>query len=380
MGADLVNSIGMEPTGLLPDPRLAAGAVREWIDRWKEKRGGPKPVRIRALADFCEALADLLQAGIQILEALKMLEQASADRVMEKNIAFLRREVAAGTPLSEAAERARVFPPIVAASIRAGEESGEIIPVLKSLAESFTRRAEFVGEVRRLLAYPVMIVTILLAVAMVYVAFVIPRLEQVFPGGYRLPPLTRLIIAASRNAKWIIPLVPFAAAGAVALAAFGVRVKPLGRAVLALPLVGPVINHTIGSRFFRSMGLLLKSGIQMDRAVMVAARASGRIMSREGELIRAAMHRGATVIEAMRSPLFPPMVHQLLAIGESTGEMHRYMARLGEIFERMTQRDLRRITEFLGPAMLIGVAAMILVVFFAFVLPIYQNMTTMIAY
>jgi general secretion pathway protein F len=319
---------------------------------------------------FLDMLADLLDAGLGLLEALGTIAEATADPATRRAAEGLARRLERGATLGEAM-REEGFAPVVTAGVHAGEWSGHVPAVLRELAAGLRRDLDTLARVRAALAYPVTVLVILIGVFGLFVFYALPRLSDLLPGGTR-PLAARLLLGLADRALawWPLALVAAASGGAALL---WLRTSDW---TLGLPVVGPVLRATVMARFWGHLGVLARAGVHLTDALGVAGSASGNPAAQAlaGRAVTR-LRQGSTLADAVGAePLVSRLAAQLVAIGEASGALDRQCDRLHRLHQAEFEQTVRRLTGLLGPAMLVLVAGLILVFFFGFLLPIYEGL------
>ncbi len=311
------------------------------------------------LATFTRELAMLLDAGLPLDRALgATLDLGSEhpgwriDRVIER--------VRGGTPLAQALQEAGGFPPFYSGMVEAGEASGNLLPVLNRLAEYLDSMARLKESVSSALIYPILVGITCLGSLAVFIGFVLPQFEGVLlDAGVAVPFGMRAMLGTARFvASWWWLLGAFS----VALF-FAVRhqlKRPEGRrardrAILAIPLIGPLVRKTVAARFARTLGLLLQNGVALPAALQIARGALGN------EVMRAALEGVATNVRAgegfaaplIKAGFLPQLAGQLIKVGEETAQLAEILGKVADIYDWEMRRALDRLLSFLVPGLTI---------------------------
>ncbi len=325
-------------------------------------------------------LAAIVGAGVHIVEGLEgigqRLTRPASRRVVEDVVQSLR----AGSMLSEALDRhPRSFPQVYRSSVRSGEASGALDRVLEHLAAHMEWARGMRATALQALIYPAVLLAALVGLVFILLYFVLPRILTLFPGGRdELPRETQIVMALSEftvdNIVWI-------AAGAIALVSAFVlcRRRPAGRvaldsALLRVPRAGRVAQQLAISRFASTAALLQDAGCDVFTLLGVAGSTCGNAalaaaFERTSERVR----RGQTITQALESePQMDPMLVQMVAVGEKTGELARCFARLAKYYDDDIPRAVKRFLALLEPCMLLGAGIVVGLILLAALAPIFK--------
>lgn len=381
-------------TGVLDadNARLAAAALQargflvtaldeqEVLESASRQVGRYLGVNRRDLVLFTRQLATMISAGLPIVGALQVLEEQSANARLRAIIKTVRLGIERGGSLSTEIERhPEAFFPFYVNTVRAGEVSGVLDAALDHLADFLEREMDLVQKVRTAAAYPLMVLTFTLLVAVGSVAFIVPMFVRVF-GTFRvaLPAITVAMLRVSqllRGGWWaILGLLALAL-----LAAAAVRRTERGRYALdalflRAPILGPVVLRLAFSRFGRSMAVVIRSGVPLLEGLGAVADALGnRVVAGAVHAARERMRVGMPMAEALgRSPLIPSMVVQMVRVGEESGAMEDVLNKVADYYEREVDNTVKRFAAVIEPVLIFAVGGVVLVVALAVLLPIWS--------
>jgi type II secretory pathway component PulF len=335
----------------------------------------------REVTVFTRQLAGLLRAGVPILRALATIQQQNDNPVFRSVLMAMVGAVRDGETLSETMHHyPRLFPDLYINMVRSGESAGMLEEVLLRLAEARESDDELRSRVVTALAYPALVLTIGLVSIFVILTFFLPRIVHLFEGmAGALPWPTRVVLAASDFFAgywgWIVAaLVAGVLVARQGLATEGGRMA-LDRAVLRLPLVGRFARDTDIVRFARTLSLLIRAGIPVERALDLGGRTltnrqlRAAVLSAVDETVR----QGATVAAGFkRQPVIPAFVTSMVAVGEESGRLDDVLTEVAVFYQRELDRDLRLVTTLLEPALILVVGIVVGFIIFAMLLPIFQ--------
>jgi type IV pilus assembly protein PilC len=356
-----------------------------------ERRGLPIAIRLptfrrrrrvtqRQFLVFNQELAALLRAGLPLLQSLDLLLERRAHTGFKSILAEVRERVKAGEDLSDAfAHFGTLFPPLYAASLKAGERSGE----LESVIRRFIRYLQLVQQARRkaisALVYPAVLVLLSVAMIGVMSLYVIPKFEDFYQAlDVQLPVLTRWVLSSSLFVRRNAPVLAIAV---VVLVFLAMRFRRSARGRLAIdrvklriPLVGPILHRFALSEFTRSLATLLSGGIPLVPSLEVSTRAVGNHYVRH-RLDPAAglIKEGSAFHEAMtKSGVVTEIAVDMIKVGESTGALADMLNEVSDFIDQEVETRVERILILLEPVMLVVMGAIIGTLLVAMYLPMFS--------
>jgi len=345
---------------------------------WQLSRGR---LRQRDLLAFTQQLATLFEAGLPLDRALAILEELAPDGRMKSLVGDLLRAVRGGSSFSEALARhhPRPFSRLYINMVRAGEKGGVLEITLRRLAEFLEARAAFTEAVVSAMIYPAIITGASAAAIVFLLAFVVPRFAVIFADlGEAVPLPTQVLLVVSgglRDYWWVGALV--AVSGLI-----GWRMwtgTPDGRlawdrALLRLPLVGGISQKLEVSRFARTLGTLLKSGVPVLGALAVVGEMmSNHVIARGVQRLGESVKRGAGLAAPMgETQIFPPLTVHMVRVGEETGRLEDMLLKVADMLEADVRTELRRIIGLLEPAVILGMGLVVAFIVVAMLLAIFS--------
>ena len=374
-----------------PTREAAAAPGREGVrvDGMAPKRGGARrggrsgrarSVPARDLAVFTRQLSVMIDAGMPLVECLETLGRQQAHRSFREAVLQTRSAVEGGSSLAEAMRaHPRAFGPLYTNMVAAGEAGGILDTILKRLATHIEKSVKLRAQVKSAMTYPIAVMAIAAAVVGVILWKVIPTFDELFEGlGAALPLPTRVVIASSDALVSYSPLF-FVAAVAVALAFRWYRATPRGgRAVdallLRLPVLGLILRKVAVARFCRTLATLLGSGVPLLAGLEITARTAGNLAIEDAVLVsRAAIERGETVAAPLRrAGMFPPMVIQMIGVGETSGALDAMLAKVADFCEEEVDATVAGLLTLLEPVMIALLGLVIGGIVIAMYLPIFD--------
>lgn len=336
----------------------------------------------RQVTTFTNQLATMVVAGLSVTDALVILE-SQTERKFGRILSQILRDVEGGMTFAAALERYPfVFSKVYVALVRVGEAAGVLDETLGRLAETMEKQEEFKAKVKGALIYPTIVLTGMGVVAIVMLVFVIPRLTSLYQDfGAELPTATQILISASEFARrfWYM----FGALIALSVVAFRAWMRtPKGKYkfdlyLLRIPIAGPLRGEVVLTEFTRTMALLVSAGISIVEALTIVKEALDSQVYQESltEAVQSVEKGFPLAATLARDPYFPPIVPQMIAVGEETGKLDEVLTKLSKYFESEAEQKIKGLTTAIEPLIMIvlGVGVGFLVI--AVILPIY-NLTS----
>jgi type IV pilus assembly protein PilC len=350
-----------------------------------------KGVPMRELAIFSRQFATLVSSGMPMLRALSTLEAQTEDAEIKEAIDSVRRDVEAGAGLAQAMERKpRVFDRLFRAMVRSGEQSGRLDEALDRMANHIEKVDTLRREVKSALMYPALILTAALGAVIGIVAFVVPVFIGVFEEiseenseEVSLPLMTQVTVDVSHAVTgcWFIT---FPAIALLIYAAFRWRGTEQGRAAtdrmkLRIPMkIGDVIQKIALARWSRTFSGSVSAGVPILQAIQITGETSGNIVIEEAmEDVYESVKRGGSIAAPIaRHDIFPPMVSNMVAVGEETGQMEDMLTKVADFYEAEVDAKVKALTSLIEPVLILfigGVVGFIVISMYLPVLSIYEH-------
>ena len=337
-------------------------------------------VELLDLIFFSRQMYTLLKAGVPILKALQGLRETTSNRALGEIIEHLSCSLDSGLDLTSAFRRhPKVFSTLFVSMVQVGESTGNLPEAFLQLALYLEREKNTRDRIKQAVRYPIFVL-IAIAIAMAIInLFVIPAFASVFASfKAELPWATKILIATSKFtlAYWHVSLLALAA---LALAARSYVNTPKGRYVwhrnkLRLPLVGKLIYQASMSRFSRSLAVTLKAGVPLVEGMGVVSRAvdNDYIAERIIEM-RAGVERGESMTRtAHATGLFPPMVLQMIAVGEETGTVDELLKEVAEFYDGEVDYNLQNLSSAIEPILIVFIGVVVLILALGVFLPMWD--------
>jgi|LauGreDrversion4_2_1035121.scaffolds.fasta_scaffold00099_23 type IV pilus assembly protein PilC len=377
-GLDAVNEVDLE----LRLRRMGLDLITcKQVDRRAKSIGAGGAITRQDLINFCFDMEQMVRSGIPILDGLRDMRDSIDSPRFREVLTVMTEDMEAGNVLSQCmSTHTDVFDRVFISLIRAGEQSGQLPEVFKNLAETIRWQDELLSQTRRLLMYPMFTLVVVVGVMAALLIFLVPQIAGLFKSmGMALPMQTKLLLAVSEFTKnfWLpILLLPTSAVVTVMVV---VKRSPKAaylwdHAKLRIPVIGPIIQKIILSRFTNTFGLMYRSGITVLDAIRITEEVVGNRVVADG-LNRAVQQvaSGEGLTDAFNNlGLFPPLVIRMLRVGESTGALDTALANVTYFYNRDVKDAVDKGMKMLGPALTLVLGGMIAFVIWAVLGPVYD--------
>lgn len=342
---------------------------------------GSGKVKTRDMSVFCRQFASVLAAGVTVVEALRMLAEQTENKTLKNALIKTRENVQQGDTLAEAmAKTPKVFDSMFTNMVAAGEESGSLETCIVRLGNQLEKSAKLKAMVKGAMIYPIAVVIVAVGVLIFMSLKVIPQFADMFSSmGAELPGSTKAVLAISDFLlyKWYI-LIAVVGGLIFAYVAFGktnTGKHVYGKIALKLPIFGSLNLKSQSASFARTMATLVSSGMSIPASLEIVARAMSNILYTD-VLMKAKddVEQGVPLsIPIRKAPEFPPMVHNMLAVGEETGSIEHMLEKVAEYYEEETEQATANLAAVMQPAIIVVLGGMI----GWLVLAMYQPMISM---
>lgn len=337
-------------------------------------------VSLNDLVQFTRQLSTMITAGLTLVESLGILRQQLKRPTLLKLITQIEEEVRGGKSFAETlGKHPKVFPPIYMALVKAGEASGKLDIILTRLADTLEKSREFRGKVQGALIYPAIVVGGMIIVSLIVMTVVVPRLTSLYKEfGVSLPLLTQILIGMSNflvNSWWLIIIISVVSVVGFLKwrqTYFGAHL--LAIITLRMPIFGPVIRESTLVEATRTLSMLVDGGVPILTALEISQDATNNILYKEA-LNKAAkmVEKGFPLSEPLSSnDLFPPILGQMVAVGEQTGKLGESLFKLSRFFETEAESAIRNLTTMIEPLIMVVLGLGVAFLVMAVLMPIYS--------
>ncbi len=357
------------------------------------KKGGgivlfqKKSVSGKVLMIFTRQLATLIDAGLPLLRSLTVLAKQEKDLVLRNTINALADGVQGGSTFSEAmAQHPRIFNKLYINMVKAGELGGVLELVLNRLAEFQEKAQKVKNKVVAAMAYPVIVLIIAILIMLFLLAFIVPKFEQIFKdmlNGRPLPAITQWVIAASNGVKGMF-IPPYLYITIVSFIVIIVAWKlitgsvagraAIDRLTLRLPLFGDLMRKSSISRFSRTLGTLVTSGVPILQALNITRDTAGNVIVADAVTkVHDAVKEGESIVQPLEaSGVFPPMVISMVDVGEETGQLPEMLLKIAEVYDDEVDNAVEGLTSLLEPIMIVILALIVGTIVIALFMPLIE--------
>jgi type IV pilus assembly protein PilC len=341
----------------------------------------PQKVKLRDLAIFARQFSTMINSGLSLLRTLNILADQSENPVLAKTIGEVRTDVERGSSLSASmSKHPKVFNTLFVSMVRAGETGGQLDTVLNRVADGFEADYKLRQKVKSAMTYPVVVAFIAVMLVTVMLLFVVPTFAGMFEGlGGELPLPTKFLLALSNQAKILVPI-------GIVLSVVGVIAYRKGRQQnadvrlrtdqfkLKIPVFGELFRKVALSRFSRTLALLLRAGVPVLQALDIVGESTGNeVLARAAQDVKESVRQG----ESMSSPLerhdvFPPMVVQMISVGEDTGALDAMLDKVSDFYDQEVESTTESLTSLIEPVMIGVLGSIVGAMIIALYLPMFK--------
>lgn len=320
----------------------------------------PGHVKLKDLAVFSRQFATMVNSGLPILRALAILGEQTANKELSKVLVQVRLDVEQGQSLSGAMQKhPKAFSDLYVAMVKSGETGGVLDDVLLRLADNIEKDVELRRKVKSAMTYPAVVVLLVSLILSAMLLFVVPQFKSIYSQlGGELPLPTRILLAVSNAVRsyWYVFLI-----GVIGMAfAFG-RYKrtEAGRSrvdaiKIRVPIFGPLFHKTALARFSSTLGMLLRSGVPILQALdIVSDTVNNRVISRAVGDVQTSVREGESIAKPLsKHAVFPPMVVQMLAVGEETGAVDSMLDKVADFYNSEVSASVEALTSLIEPLLI----------------------------
>jgi type IV pilus assembly protein PilC len=338
-------------------------------------------VNAKDLAVASRQLATMVTSGMSIMRALQVLETQTGSKLLRETIAGVRRDVEAGLLLSDAmARHPRVFGPLYVSMVRAGETGGVLEDCLMRVADQLEKDAALRRQVRAAMVYPAIVITFAVTVLLALVAFLIPVFVGVFkqfPG--KLPALTQFMVNFSHvvTHQWYLLILALVGSigGFIALKRNQRSRDAWDAFKLRVPMkIGEVVQKVAIARWSRTLSALTSAGVPIMQAIEITGKTAGNaVIERSMGDVITSVKSGGTISAPLKDcSAFPPMVAQMVGVGEETGALDSMLAKIADFYDSEVEAAVKALTSIMEPVMIIFVGGIVGVIVISMYLPLFS--------
>ena len=346
--------------------------------------GFMKTVKPRSLQVFSRQFATMIDAGLNVVASLRILEDQTTDAYLAAVIADVRAAVEGGALLSQALARyPKIFSRLYVSMVEAGEAAGILDEVLDRLATQIEKEANIKRRVKGAMVYPVLVLSFSFVVLTAMLLFIVPIFQKLYLQlGGTLPTLTQVIV----NVSVVMRTRSYLVFPAIALVLFGFfrwkksegGKKVWDRFKLRVPMkIGDIVRKVAMARFARTLSTLVSAGVDIIKSLEITGATAGNWVVEEAlRGVREQVHAGVPIAQPLvEHPVFPPMVSQMVKIGEETGELDAMLGKIADFYEEEVDASISALTSIIEPIMIIMVGAVIGTIIISMYLPMFKLLT-----
>jgi len=357
----------------------ATGAASNDLFAWYHKM---RKVNEQAITVFSRQFSTMINAGLAMVRCLDILGEQTEDKKLQQTLIQVRKDVEGGSTLSNAlAKHPQVFNMLYVSMVKAGEMGGVLDEVLDRLAGFMEKDFTLKKRVKSALTYPMVILCMAIGIVIFLVTYILPTFVALFEGMHlKLPLPTQILMMVTKGAKNPLIVIPSLAIMAALVVLGGKYVQtPQGRKQydrfkLNVPVFGLLNKKVAISRFCRTLGTLLSSGVPIMQALEIVGKASGNeIIADTVAKVRESIREGESIASPLgASGMFPPMVTQMVAVGEETGNLDAMLSKISDFYDTEVEYLLSSLTSMLEPIMIVGMGGIVGFIVISVFLPLYQ--------
>ena len=340
-------------------------------------------VKVKEVSVFSRQFATMINSGLSLLRSLTILAEQTPNRAFRDIINEVKADVEKGSSLSQALEKhPKVFPRIYSSMVKSGEVGGVLDETLERLAQTLEAQVELRSQVKSAMMYPAAVFGLVIFIVIAMLLFVVPMFESMFADfGAELPLPTRMLMGLSV----IFTTYWYLAVGGSIAAIVGFKrwiSTDKGRSrfdaiKLKMPIFGKLVHKTALARFAHTLAALTRTGVPILMAMDIVAETSGNaVVSRAVHSVQASVKEGESIAEPLSNhPVFPPMVVQMMAVGEETGALDTMLEKVGDFFDREVKTMVEGLTSLIEPLLVVILGMTVGGMLLALYLPIFNVIT-----
>jgi MSHA biogenesis protein MshG len=373
--ADQLFTIGLTPIEIALTRNPSGSGQDNVLSQLFEEKVRPLDIQF-----FSRQMYTLLKAGVPILRGLAGLQESAISKAFAKVLQDMRQSLDAGRELSTAMrQHPTVFSPFYVSMVRVGEMTGQLEEVFLRLFSHLEQERDMRQRIRSALRYPAFVVLSIIAAMTVVNIFVIPAFAKVYAGfKTELPLMTKILLATSNFTVRFWPLMLVSAIGAYI--GFKMYVKTVNgkywwdKTKLRIPIAGKIVVKGALARFARSFSLAARSGVPVVQGLTVVAQVvDNAYIGARIEQMRDGVERGESVLRtAVTAGVFTPVVVQMIAVGEETGELDSLMEEIAEMYESEVDYEIKTLSAQLEPILIVGLTILVLILALGIFLPLWD--------
>lgn len=353
---------------------------RKQTDLFENSTFFQKKVKAKDIIFFSRQFATMIDAGLPLIQCLDILEQQEDKQSFRRIISTIKEDVKSGETLSDAFKKhPKQFDELFVSMVAAGEMGGVLDRILLRLSVYLEKAAKLKSRLRGAMILPGITITVAIIVMGIILGFVIPVFQDIFSSlGGNLPLPTQIVIIVSQFVKTAAPFILLGVFVLFFAWRYYYRTESgherIDGFLLKIPLVGSLFKKAAVARFSRTLGTLLQSGVVILQALDIVAKTAGnKVIEKSIYKVRSSVAEGESMAAPLvHSPVFPPMVHQMIAVGESSGTLDVMLIKIADFFDEEVEQAVENLMTALEPAIILFLGVVIGGIIISMYLPIFQ--------
>jgi len=372
-----IRGLGLQPV------TVSESSAGTGLQREIKIPGFEKGVDLKALAIMSRQMATMISSGLSLLKALSILSNQTENKKLAGILQQVTVDVENGGSLSEAFAKHPVdFPPLMINLIRAGETGGFLEKAMESLAVNYEKESKLKSAIKSAMAYPVMVLVMSFVAVILMLLFIVPVFKEMFEGlGSSLPAPTQMLVTVSENMWWITPLLAVLLIGGSLWWNANKNTDAVRRVVdplkLRVPVFGQLVRKIAIARFTRNFANMIGGGVPILTALNVVGETSGNyVIAQATQRIAESVRTGQSITKPLATePVFPPMVVQMMAVGEDSGSLDTMLVKIAEFYDDEVERMTEALTSLIEPLLIAFLGVVVGGMIIALYLPIFNIAT-----
>ena len=372
-----IRGLGLSPV------TVAESSAGTGLQRDIKIPGFEKGVDLKSLAIMSRQMATMISSGLSLLRALSILSAQTENKKLSGILQAVTVDVENGGSLSDSFAKHPVdFPPLMINMIRAGETGGFLEGALESLAINYEKESKLRSAIKSAMAYPVMVLVMSFAAVILMLLFIVPVFRDMFEGlGSSLPIPTQVLVTISENMWWITPILAIGIIAGSLWWKANKNTDALRRVVDPLKLKAPVFGQLVRkiaiARFTRNFANMISGGVPILTALNVVGETSGNwVIAQATQRIAESVRTGQSITKPLaEEPVFPPMVVQMMAVGEDSGSLDTMLMKIADFYDDEVERTTAALTSLIEPLLIAFLGIVVGGMIVALYLPIFNIAT-----
>lgn len=338
------------------------------------------PVKLQHFVIYLRQFATLIKAGVTVVEATEILAVQTESKALKKALIAVEQDLREGNPYSESvAKHKKIFNSMFINMVKAGEVAGNMDETLEKLADDFEKQHDTVAKVKSALTYPAVIGVLAIGAVIFLLIGVVPTFVTMFEDmGAELPGITKFVLNASGFMQafwWLILLIVFGFVFTIMYMKKNKKTKYfLDYCLLRMPIFGNILQKAALARMMRTLSSLFSSSVPILQAMSIVEKVvENEVIARVIRDSRGSLEKGRSMTEPMMNHwAFPPLVTQMISIGESTGALDSMLAKIAEFYEKEVEQGTDRLKSLIEPIMIVFLAGVVGVIVLSIMMPMFS--------